>query len=250
MEKKVFTIGTGVFGEGRPKICVPIVGRSREEILKKAEEIAGLPVDLAEWRVDFYEEADKKGDVIRVLQEIKERILGKALLFTFRTKGEGGNRAIEREEYYALNEAAACGGADLLDVEVLFSEEERTRKEIERMHRTGVRVIGSSHDFEKTPGTGEMIEKLLKMEEVGADVAKLAVMPVTRMDVVRLLEATVKADERLPIPVVTMSMGEMGVVSRVSGRLTGSAMTFAAAGEGSAPGQISVGEMIRLLGVV
>ena len=40
MKKKVFSIGTGVFGEGKPKICVPIVEKTREEILKRAEEIA------------------------------------------------------------------------------------------------------------------------------------------------------------------------------------------------------------------
>lgn len=249
MKKRVFSIGTGVFGEGKPKICVPIVGRTREEIFRKAEEIAGLSVDVVEWRGDFYQDIERRDKVIDTLRGIKERIDKKALLFTFRTAGEGGEREIGREEYYDLNEAVACKGADLVDVEAFFAKE-RTLGEIERVHRAGARVIVSNHDFCGTPEVGEMVRRLKKMEEMGADVAKLAVMPVRRMDVIGLLEATVIADEEMGIPVVTMSMGEMGVISRVSGGLTGAAMTFAAVGKASAPGQIEVKEMQKVLEVI
>ena len=80
--------------------------------------------------------------------------------------------------------------------------------------------------------------------------AKLAVMPVKKMDAIRLLEATVIAEEEMEIPVVTMSMGQMGVISRVSGGLTGAAMTFAAVGKASAPGQIAVEDMRKVLDVI
>lgn len=249
MEKRVFSIGTGVFGEGKPKICVPIVGETRKEIFKKAEEIAGLLVDVVEWRGDFYQDIACRDKVMDTLRGIKERIDEKALLFTFRTAGEGGEREIEREEYYALNEAVACGGADLVDVEAFF-EEERTLEEVERIHRAGARVIASNHDFYGTPEVGEMVRKLKKMEKMGADVAKLAVMPAKKMDVIGLLEATVIADKEMGIPVVTMSMGEMGVISRVSGGLTGAAMTFAAVGKASAPGQIAVEDIRKVLDVI
>lgn len=249
MKKRVFSIGTGVFGEGKTKICVPIVEKTREEIFRKAEEIAGLSVDVVEWRGDFYQDIECRDKMMDTLRGIKKRIDEKALLFTFRTAGEGGERMCEREEYYALNEAAACGGADLVDVEAFF-EEERTLEEIERIHRAGARVIASNHDFCGTPEVGEMVRRLKKMEKMGADVAKLAVMPVRKTDVIGLLEATVLADEDMGIPVVTMSMGEMGVISRVSGRLTGAAMTFAAAGKASAPGQIAVEDIRKVLEVI
>lgn len=249
MKKKVFSIGTGVFGEGKPKICVPIVEKTREEILKRAEEIAKLSIDVVEWRGDFYQDIEYRDKVLDTLRGIKQRIDKKALLFTFRTAGEGGEKELERENYYDLNEAVACGGADFIDIEA-FLEEERTYREIERLHRTGVRVIASNHDFYKTPDVGEMVRRLKKMEDMGADVAKLAVMPVKKMDVIRLLEATVIAEEEMEIPVVTMSMGQMGVISRVSGGLTGAAMTFAAVGKASAPGQIAVEDMRKMLDVI
>ena len=78
---------------------------------------------------------------------------------------------------------------------------------------------------------------------MGADVAKIAVMPQSREDVMTLMEVTMEADHSLDIPVVTMSMGRLGVLSRLAGTLTGSAMTFASVGEASAPGQIPIEQM-------
>lgn len=248
--KRTFEVGTGVFGEGTPKICVPIVAKSRIDIWKKAEEITGLHVDIVEWRVDFYEDVFRTEEVLITLAGLKERLREKALLFTFRTSGEGGNLSIKKEDYYCLNrKAAASGCAELVDIEA-FLDEDRTAAEIHGIHAAGSRVITSNHDFERTPSVEEMVRRLRRMEELGTDVAKLAVMPKNRQDVLNLLQATVTADESLEVPVVTMSMGKNGVVSRVCGSLTGSAMTFAAVGDVSAPGQIPVEQMEEILRAV
>lgn len=248
--KRTFEIGTGIFGEGTPKICVPIVAHNRADIWKKAEEISALPVDVAEWRTDFYEDVFRTEEVLITLSGLKKRLQKKALLFTFRTSGEGGKLSIGKEDYYRLNGAAAASGCvDLVDVEA-FLDEERTAEEIRKIQAAGSRVITSNHDFDKTPPVSEMVRRLKRMEELGTDVAKLAVMPRSRQDVLDLLQATVTADEALKVPVVTMSMGKMGVASRVCGSLTGSAMTFAAAGEVSAPGQIPVEQMETILRAV
>lgn len=244
--KKTFQAGAGVFGAGSPKICVPVVAADRENIWKKAEEISLLPADIVEWRADFYEDIFTPGAMQETLRGIKERLKGKALLFTFRTKEEGGSRSVSRDTYHQLNESAAFEGAELVDVEA-FLEEERTADKIRRLKEAGCHVIASSHDFDRTPPVKEMVRRLLRMEELGADAAKLAVMPVERQDVLELLRATMMADELLSIPVVTMSMGKLGTVSRICGSLTGSAMTFASVGEVSAPGQIPLGRMQEAL---
>lgn len=244
--KRVFQAGTGIFGEGMPKICVPIVDKSREGIWKKAEDIERFSVDIAEWRVDFYEAACKAEEVIATLKGIKRRLGQTVLLFTFRTSHEGGNGVMDQEDYYQLNREAALGGADLVDVEA-FLDVSRTAEQIKRLQDAGCRVVASSHDFKKTPSVTEMVRRLKCMEEMGADVAKLAVMPQDRQDVLNLLQATVTADEELSVPVVTMSMGHMGVISRMCGSLTGSAMTFAALEEASAPGQIPLEKMQEAL---
>ena len=75
----------------------------------------------------------------------------------------------------------------------------------------------------------------------GADLPKLAVMPRCRTDVLELLAATAEmADLHPETPVITMSMGTLGAVSRLAGEAFGSAMTFANPGQASAPGQVSL----------
>ena len=39
-------------GEGKPKICVPIVGITKEDILNQAKALQNVEVDVVEWRVD------------------------------------------------------------------------------------------------------------------------------------------------------------------------------------------------------
>ena len=148
-----------------------------------------------------------------------------------------------KDTYYELNDRAARSGyVDLVDVEA-FREEERTSEEIRKLQSAGVHVIASFHNFDRTPDREELIRRLTRMQEMGADVAKIAVMPQSREDVMTLMEATMEADHSLDIPVVTMSMGRLGVLSRLAGTLTGSAMTFASVGEASAPGQIPIEQM-------
>ena len=234
--KRTFKLSTGVFGEGDPKICAPIVGRTKEDIFKAAEVIAKTEADVVEWRGDWFDRVEDRDELLEVLQGIRGRIREKALLFTLRTVYEGGQLAVMKNTYYELNERAARSGyVDLVDVEA-FREEGRTSEEIRKLQSAGVHVIASFHNFDRTPDREELIRRLTRMQEMGADVAKIAVMPQSR-------EATMEADHSLDIPVVTMSMGRLGVLSRLAGTLTGSAMTFASVGEASAPGQIPIEQM-------
>ena len=111
--------------------------------------------------------------------------------------------------------------------------------------------MASSHDFEKTPNVGEMVDRLCRMQKAGADLLKIAVMPCDPGDVLTLLAATWQMKECYATqPVITMAMGGSGVVSRMAGEIFGSALTFGSAGQASAPGQVDVGELkgvLRLL---
>lgn len=238
-------------GEGIPKICVPIVGKTREEIIKAAEEIRTLPVDVVEWRADWYEEVFEADVVLDVLQELR-RILGELpLLFTFRTKKEGGEKEIDEKDYRTLNQLAAESGfADLIDVEV-FSGDEVVNDLVRTAHENAVKVIGSNHDFEKTPSKEEIIRRLQKMQELDVDLPKIAVMPKKKEDVLTLLAATEEMNRKYADrPIITMSMAGDGVISRLCGEVFGSALTFGAAGQASAPGQIGVKELRQILTIL
>ena len=240
-----------IIGKGRPKICVPIVAATREEILDEAGALAGMPVDLAEWRVDWYEDAMDLPKVLVTAGMAREILGDTPFLFTFRTEREGGEKAMGAEEYIALNKAAAESGyVDLLDVE-LFTGDEAVMAVIEHAHRHQVKVIVSSHDFRKTPSREEMLGRMRKMQDLGADIPKIAVMPQLKRDVLTLLEATLEMSEQYAKgPIITMSMAGTGVASRVVGESFGSAVTYGAAGRRSAPGQLDAKELAGVLEVI
>ncbi|MDD7218998.1 MAG: type I 3-dehydroquinate dehydratase [Clostridia bacterium] len=238
-------------GEGIPKICVPVVGRTREEILREARHITTLPADLVEWRADWYKDVFHIEKVLATACELQRILNPLPLLFTFRTSIEGGEREISASDYLALNIAAAESGyVDLIDAEA-FSMENTAKEIISHSHDHKVKVIISSHDFQKTPPKEELIRRFNIMQDSGADIVKIAVMPGSRQDVLTLMEATLEINEQYArCPVITMSMAGTGVLSRLSGEFFGSAVTFGSAGQASAPGQIPVKELREILDIV
>lgn len=237
-----------VIGEGMPKICTPIVGRTREEILFQVGEVKAAGPDLAEWRADWFEGMADKEQLRAVLGLLRGELGDMPLLVTFRTKQEGGEQEISADAYAEfLREVLSSEQADLIDVE-LFMGTELLEKIVEEAHGKGVKIVASSHDFEKTPNVGEMVDRLCRMQKAGADLLKLAVMPRDPGDVLTLLAATWQMKECYASqPVITMAMGGNGVVSRIAGEIFGSALTFGAAGWTSAPGQVEVGELKKML---
>lgn len=238
-------------GEGIPKICVPIVGVTVEEIIEEAKYLRELPVDVVEWRADWYEDVLVFHNVEETLGELR-KVLGEIpILFTFRTAKEGGEKLIDDAEYLALNKIVAeTRNADLIDVEI-FLNEGTVKKVIESAHQNDVKVIASNHDFHKTPSQEEIVKRLRKMQNMGADILKIAVMPQTSQDVITLLAATEEMSANYANqPLVTISMSGKGVLTRLGGEIFGSAMTFGSAKKASAPGQISVWELERVLNIL
>ena len=238
-------------GEGTPKICVPIVGKNKEEILAAAASFADVPMDIAEWRVDWFEGVFDFERVIDVLKELR-LILGETpILFTFRTSKEGGEKAIEAMDYAELNKkAAATGLIDLVDVEV-FTGDEVVKDIIAGAHAYGVKVVASNHDFDKTPDQEDIVSRLRKMQELGADIPKIAVMPQDKKDVLTLLSATEEmVSQYADGPIITMSMTGIGTISRLCGEVFGSAVTFGAVGKASAPGQMYATDLNQVLTLI
>lgn len=238
-------------GEGIPKICVPIVGTAKKEIMEEAKSFKTIPIDLVEWRADWYEDVFEMEHVREVLSELRNVLGDTPILFTFRSKTEGGEKEISLEQYRELNKMVAeTGFVDLIDVEI-FSDEENTKRIIREVHGCGGKVIGSNHDFFATPEKEEVLARLQKMQELGADILKIAVMPQNKKDVLTLLSATEEmASKFAKQPIVTMAMTGQGVISRLAGEIFGSAITFGAAKKASAPGQIPVEELRTVLDIL
>lgn len=238
-------------GEGMPKICVPVVGRTKEEISSSVRKLENVALDLVEWRADWFESVLDFRQVLEVLHLLREELGETPLLFTFRSFKEGGERWIATDTYANLNKKVAeTKLADLIDVE-LFAGDAVVRETIKSAHANNGKVIVSNHDFQKTPDKDELVERLRKMQELGADISKIAVMPQSRQDVLMLLEATCEMIENYATcPIITMSMAEMGLVSRLCGEVFGSAVTFGSVGTASAPGQIDASDLKEILKII
>ena len=223
-------------GAGAPKIIVPIVGKTKDEIITEAKTFDSIPVDVVEWRADWFEGVFDFAQVKDVLTDLREVLGNIPILMTFRTSKEGGEKAIDDKAYAELNlNAAKSGLVDLIDVEI-FTGDAVVREIIDGAHAAGVKVVASNHDFHKTPAKSDIIYRLRKMQDMGADIPKIAVMPQNKRDVLTLLAATEEmVTDYADRPVITMSMAGTGVISRLCGEVFGSSMTFGAAGKASAP---------------
>jgi len=248
-----------VFKPGRPKVAVPITGNTPEKIIAECEKAAQMPCDVIEWRADYYlaafenlEEAlcakETYVDLVKILDDINYIAGTKPVIFTVRTKGQGGEveiTAAEKESIWGL--VAQSQLADFIDVE-LFDEngtvdEISLGEQIGQIHQYGCKVILSYHDFKETP-TAENIVSLIKvMAGVGPDISKVAFMANSEDDAKTLLKATAYLTQKGIGPIITIAMGEYGKVTRVAAGKYGSCLTFAAGEEASAPGQIDVNTM-------
>ena len=245
---KPISIGNLTLGEGMPKICVPLTAVTEEKLKDEAKAAVLAGADLVEWRADFYENLYDNEKLEETLKEISLLLGEVPLLFTIRTKNEGGNLDIPVENYTERNLAAAkSGNVSLVDVEV-FGKEEKKKELVSALQETGVRVIASSHDFEKTDDREMLLGRFQAMDATGADILKMAVMPQEFDDVAAIMQVTkTMADQYTEKPLISMAMGNVGSISRISGENFGSCITFGTVGAASAPGQFPIRELRMMM---
>ncbi|MEL7648481.1 MAG: type I 3-dehydroquinate dehydratase [Sedimentibacter sp.] len=238
-----------LFNDGAPKICIPLTGKTSDAVLNEVKDLDGVDFDLIELRIDHFEDVEQFSRVKELLENIR-KIYDKPLLFTFRTKKEGGVKEMSEDKYFDLvGEIIKSGLIDLVDIE-LFSSQDKLKAAVELAAENQVKVVMSNHDFFNTPAKEELVRRLVMMNENGADIAKIAVMPNSEEDVLALLSATLEIKKSYGFPCITMSMGKLGVVTRLSGELFGSCLTFAAVKNTSAPGQINVKSTREILNLL
>ncbi|MDD3227221.1 MAG: type I 3-dehydroquinate dehydratase [Tissierellia bacterium] len=233
---------------GMPKICVPVTGVTENEILGEFNKLKNTPLDLVELRADYFEFVKDQTKVTDLLEKIR-KLYDKPLLFTLRTKKEGGVSYINTDYYFKLNKNVIESKlVELIDIE-FFSQAEGVDSIVDLARKNMVVTILSNHDFLKTPPEEEIISRVNKMMDCG-DIAKIAVMPNSEEDVLTLLSAALKLKKEKKGPFIAISMGPLGIISRISCELIGSCMTYASHKDKSAPGQIDaklIKEIIKIM---
>lgn len=236
--------GKTLNSHGHVLICMPLVGSTTDALRAELALILPKRPDVIEWRVDFFAAIDDPAQVVDVARMIRREASAIPIIFTRRAAHEGGETiSIAEEAVVGLYEAVCASGAvDIIDYELSQLAENRSSlRAMSRKH--GVSMIMSYHNFKNTPPLDALVATLTEAQQQEADIAKVAVMPQTTADVLVLLEATLTASQRLNIPLITMSMGTMGAMTRICGGLFGSALTFALGNSRSAPGQIAIEDL-------
>ena len=221
------------------KIVVPIMPTSLEEA--QALELSRFAgADIIEWRADFLD----KDSILTVAPAIFEKFAGFEIIFTIRTTREGGKIELTDAEYVALiNDVSAIYSPDYIDFEYF------THKAVFDQMLGYSNLVLSYHNFNETPEN--LMELLSEMTNLTPRVVKVAVMPQHDQDVLDLLNFTRGFKAYNPNQeFATMSMGKLGRLSRLAGDLVGSSWTFASLDNASAPGQVSLADMRKVMEVL
>ena len=240
-------IGSGAF----PLIITPLVGRTSDAIADELAAILPKKPDMLEWRIDFFEAIGDTARVIDAARAIRTAAGGVPVLLTRRNLTEGGQPVPITESAVVAMYTAACEArcVELIDYELSNATEDLAR--LRRVSAAAdVAMVMSYHNFQGTPAGAVLDDKFALAQALGADIAKVAVMPRDPADVLTLLAATYKASQTLAIPLISMSMGGLGSLSRMMGWVYGSAATFAVGKSSSAPGQVAIDELRAVLATV
>lgn len=251
MHMRALEIKGVLLGEGRPKTIVSVMERTPKALAEAAVRAADAGADIVEWRVDHMAEGDLTDLIGQAAAALSASLPATPLIACVRTRGQGGKADLTRDDYVELcHRLVETGAIDILDIEFAAGNDEVTGL-IEYAHEHGVLALVSHHDFERTPQTTEMVEFLLSMAELGADVAKLAVWATAPEDACRLMEVAACVRRQTDVPVIAIAMGAHGTITRVACEAFGGAATFCALDRPSAPGQVGLAEtrtLIRELG--
>lgn len=226
---KSLTLGGVVFGE-TPRIAVPLYD---DDPAGDVAAVRGL-ADLIELRIDCFAEVSEKR-VVDVIDRM--RVAGAPpLLATVRWTEEGGKAPLDDQRRLALYQAVTPL-VDAVDIELRSPLRQRV---IELAHRHGKVSIASFHDFHAMPAFYDLEELVDHADTAGADILKVAAAAASLADVRHLLEFTLRHNDR---GVVTIALGDVGVISRIAFPLAGSLFTFGHHRAASGPGQLPLAEM-------
>ncbi|MEW9669544.1 type I 3-dehydroquinate dehydratase [Ammoniphilus sp. 3BR4] len=249
--KNTINIRGKEIGNKQPLICTPLIGGNMDAIAEELKKIVSKKPDLIEWRADFFESLNNIDKVLETAAKIREQIGETPLLFTIRSHKEGGQPIplSEQEKLNLLSELCRNKAIDLVDYELVNDHQDiQLVREVSREH--GIALVLSYHNFDCTPPSPSIVDKILEAEKMQADIAKVAVMPKSKMDALLLLAASEEAQKELKIPLISISMGEYGAISRLLGYYFGSDITFAIGEASSAPGQIPIEDLRAALSMI
>ncbi|EEH63973.1 putative 3-dehydroquinate dehydratase, type I [Gleimia coleocanis DSM 15436] len=248
-------------GNGKALVICSVAGANAAQLAAALRAVDFTQVDLVEWRVDSLASFDNA--IIQGVSRVVRRECPVPILATFRTISEGGTGDVSA--YYRVLSTLLDVGVDALDVE---ASHPKASDLLAKATIRGVAVVLSKHNSAGTPRVEEMVEELRGLQvlvtsvvaetrlqlgaddpkQVGNGIVKYVVSAQDSMDALKLMLATRHfVDSLATVPVIALSMGVSGQVTRMFPSTSGSAATFVGLpGAYTAPGQVSFGAVAQL----
>ncbi|MCF4150936.1 type I 3-dehydroquinate dehydratase [Dethiosulfovibrio sp. F2B] len=241
---KPLKVRNALLGGEVPLVCVPLVGSTGEDVMAEVENLSSINPDIIELRIDAWDVVEDLDSSMDLLRRVRSAVGDLPIILTCRGHWEGGIKEVSESAKDGIYIGAISEKlVELVDKELSYGYEKLS--EVKALaENAGIGLIVSYHDFDRTPSLSFIYSQLATQIRFGADVAKVALMPRSEEDVLKVFEATLAVRRDFPdVPLITMSMGALGQVSRLAGGLYGSDLTFAVGSAESAPGQIPVERM-------
>jgi 3-dehydroquinate dehydratase/shikimate dehydrogenase len=224
----------GVLGRGKSRVCAVAAAATAKEMAGQIR-TALRETPTVELRLDWLRSNAERR---RLLDWVKRQEFGaQVVLMATCRRVPGGGRfrgGIEREMYWLRQAAdAGCGWCDV-ELQTLRELPSKTV----RGYRVPSRVLLSAHDFKGMPA---LRREMKFADNDGVTAVKIAARANTIADSVRLLGLA-----RSSVNFVAVPMGEIGLPARILALREGSALAYAPVGEATAPGQVSLREMMHL----
>jgi 3-dehydroquinate dehydratase/shikimate dehydrogenase len=212
------------------QICVALVEETTAGMVARMTELAPV-ADLFEIRADRVIDLD----LLTIL-----RARTRPLVLTCRPASQGGSWEDDDPRRHLTLLEGVKRGFDYVDVEL------RSGFLDVMVEKVGEGLIVSHHDVEGTPDDLDGLYK--EMSDVGADIAKIVVMPRSIADVGRLLDFAARMRDDGGTPLIALALGPLGTLTRVLAGRYGAPFTYASAAGGaeSARGQLPAAQMADL----
>ena len=249
MSKELIIKGHRLSSE-KMTVCVPIVSSNSDSIILEVNNAVFAGAKMIELRADMFDMLLEGDDLLSLLEKIAQICTNTIVLFTIRTSIEGGNAEIDDATLCdILKMVSSSSFVDMIDIEVTHLANANLL--VKSIKNDGVFVVASHHNFGETYNRQKLLTIYNMLYESGADVLKVAMMPQSKEDVLRLMTVTEEAGRLYPDRLfIAISMGQLGQVSRFAGISCGSAVSFAALEQNSAPGQLGFAEMQHILEII
>ncbi len=244
----------------QPVIAMPLQGKNTREVIQDLFYSLKEGAQVLEWRLDFLEdlsEANLEETQRQIKNQLQTFLLNQKgnkeiqdypLLITLRTKNQGGNRELDFHDYaYLLERFMDLRLGEMIDIEYHPDQSNGFQRLLQRAQKKGYLIVGSYHDFQKTPEEKVLIDTLKAMKNQGVDLPKVAYMAQDDEAVKRVQRAVARLAQENPFACVAIAMGEKGKVTRWKGNQVGVAMTYAKGKKSTAPGQLSAKELKKYI---